>query len=210
MLVGLLSTKMLLVAISFSRNFGTVGSIPVVGLAGVGLIAFIFLIAAANYLTLTQSNLFLKSIIYHKYVRWFVFVVSVGAVIASTTHEQYWKLAPIVIFLGILYAALSRGVTRRSHPEFFVFMNIGAVLGLCYAFASGDGFYQLPYGVSLAIPFLLFAATIKGEPSAGIRANDNIVYTEDLGSARIFSALAFVAMTYIVWETHTERISFTN
>ena len=159
-LLGIVEYKGILAAISFSRNFGSVGSVQITGLAGLGLIGFISALILANYIMMRSLPTKMKSVLENKWIQKFILLGALILILMSSFHSQYWKLAPILIFLSIIYLALSISLTKESHSEFFTFMNIGAIIGLVYAFASGDGFYQLPFGVSLLIPFMLFSIGI--------------------------------------------------
>jgi hypothetical protein len=159
-LLGIIEYRGALEAINFSRNFGSVGSVQTVGLAGLGLIGFMSALILTNYIMIRGLPAKIESVLENKWVKIFILSGALILILMSSFHPQYWKLAPILIFLSIIYFALSIRLTKESHPEYFIFMNIGALIGLVYALASGDGFYQLPFGVSLLIPFMLFSIAI--------------------------------------------------
>ena len=142
-------------AVNFSRNFGNVGSVQMVGLAGLGLLGFTVAVICSNFLMIKGPPEKIKVILKDKWIKSFVLLGALILIMMSSFHSQYWKLSPILIYLNIDFA-LSIELTKQTNPEFFMFMNIGALLGIGYAVSSGDGFYQLPYGVSLLIPFMLF------------------------------------------------------
>lgn len=159
-LLGVIEYRGVLDAIRFSRNFGNVGSVQMTGLAGLGLLGFVFTVVMANYFMAKKTFSKFDGVIFNKLTRKLVLTIGFILVLVSSFHPQYWKLTPILIFLITIYFGISSQVTKISHGEFFTFMNIGALVGLVYALSSGDGFYQLPYGVLLLVPFLLFSLKI--------------------------------------------------
>jgi len=193
-LLGIIELSGALEAIKFSQNFGSVGSVQTFGLAGLGLVGFTCALILANYIMILGLPDKIESVLANRWVKIFILSAALILILMSSFHSQYWKLAPILIFLSIIYLAVSIRLTQESHPEFFTFINIGALIGLTYALSSGDGFYQLPFGVSLLVPFMLFSISIPREIT-----NYNIEKEEKYDQLLIkgFGVASFLMLVYL-------------
>ncbi len=189
---GMIETRNVLDAIEFSQNFGSVGSVQTFGLAGLGLLGFFLAIIVANFLMIIELPKKLAIVLTSGWVRVLVLAGAFVLICSSFFHTQYWKLSPILIFLVVVFAALSRGMTKKSHPMFFAFMNIGTVIGATYSLSSGDSFYQLPFGLSLLIPFMLFSMSVSGQKADAVKQSENF----SQAGVGYFGAAAFIVLVF--------------